>query len=81
MKDDWYKPLLDKLWEHMLTQHNDVNISDHATEYQFTEEFLHYESFRDGEPRSLPCPWANCTYCIEYVPVIELGHCLEVDSI
>ncbi len=71
MTDDWYQPLLDRLWSHLLT-HKDMVELDHATEYQLTEEFLYYEEFRDGESRSLPCPYVDCEFCIKYVPTIIL---------
>ena len=34
----------------------------HATEYRFSEEYIHYENFRHGEPYHFPCPWADCKW-------------------
>ncbi|GAI95228.1 unnamed protein product [marine sediment metagenome] len=66
----WYQPLLDALWNHMLNEHKDISESDNATEYRFTEEYIHYETYRHGEPYHFPCPWADCkwhrTYSVNF---------------
>ena len=57
----WYWPLLQDLRKHIEDNHLDQE--EAIAELGYTEEYLHYESFRDGEDVSLTCPWSIHCKC------------------
>jgi len=57
----WYWPLVQDLTKHIQDEHMDQDGA--MDEINFAEEYLHYESFRDGEYVSLQCPWSHHCSC------------------
>ena len=57
----WYWPLIQDLRKHIEDNHMDLR---HALdEVDYTEEYLHYESFTDGEDVSVKCPFSIHCKC------------------
>jgi len=57
----WYWPLVQDLRKHIEDNHLDQRGA--LEEVEFTEEYLHYESFSDGEDVTVICPWSNHCSC------------------
>ncbi len=63
MNTIWYEPLLHALRHHI--EQNHLDQENALNELKYTEEYLYYESFKDGENVQLTCPWSqhcNCTW-------------------
>jgi len=59
----WYWPLIQDLRKHIEDNHQDMEFA--MDEVDYSEEYLHYESYRDGEDVVLTCPWSihcKCTW-------------------
>jgi hypothetical protein len=57
----WYWPLIQDLRKHIEDNHLDLRGA--LDEIDFTEEYLHYESFTDGEDVSIKCPFSIHCSC------------------
>ena len=61
MKYIWYQSMLESLRHHIEASHMDED--DALSELQYTEEYLHYEKFRNDESVTLTCPWSIHCSC------------------
>ena len=57
----WYWPLIQDLRKHIEDNHLDMEYA--LDEVDYTEEYLHYESYRDGEDVLITCPWSQHCKC------------------
>ena len=57
----WYWSLIQDLRKHIEDNHLDMQYA--LDEVDYTEEHLHYESFRDGEDVVITCPWSIHCKC------------------
>jgi len=57
----WYWPLIQDLRKHIEDNHLDLRGA--LDEIDYTEEYLHYEKFADGEDVSLTCPFSIHCSC------------------
>ena len=61
MNTIWYEPLLHALRVHLEQKH--IDLDGALDELKFTEEYLYYESFKDGENVQLICPFSKHCNC------------------
>ena len=61
MNTIWYETLIHALRVHIEQKH--MNQEGALDELKFTEEYLYYESFKDGENVQLTCPWSQHCKC------------------